>query len=186
MQKKNEMEQFTMIGFQMFKRNLRNRRNAYGRLHVFKAFLLNLKKSTHINYTQRAWAMEDIDFNLKVNDTWKLCRDDGVIVKCQRFIASSKKMDGGILPKDVPQEVYRYMKEDPDWRCKKKEDCISHPVPHLKRQHDQLAGTSILNETQSTPSPAKTTMTNEIPIHSSRYLIINSYLASAHTHILRS
>ena len=168
MEKKNEMEQFTMIGFPMSKRNLFKTRNAYGRKHVFKAFLLNLKKSKHINYTEKAWAMEDIDFNLKVNDMWELCNDDGVIVKCHRFIASIKLMDGGILPKDVPKEVYEYMKKDPDWKYKNKEECISYPAPHLKRKHDKMVGTSNSNEAHLTPPPATKKMANEMPIHLSR------------------
>ena len=112
--------------------------------------------------------MEDIDFNLKVNDMWELCHDDGVIVKCQRFIASKKIMDGGILPRDVPQEVYEYMKEDPDWRCKKKEVRLSYPAPHLKRKHDEMLGNSMLNKTKLTQSPATKNITNKMTILSTK------------------
>ena len=54
-EKKEDMSKFTMIGFQMSKRNLRNRKIAYGRKHVFTAFILNMHKTKEINYTEQAW-----------------------------------------------------------------------------------------------------------------------------------
>ena len=83
MEKKDDMTKFTMIGFQMSKRNLPNRKNAYGRHHVFTAFILNLQKARNVSYTEKAWAMEDVDFNLKINDLWNRNHESGVIVKCQ-------------------------------------------------------------------------------------------------------
>ena len=113
-----KMKPFTMIGFQTSKRKLRSRKHAYGRQHVFSAFFLNLRKVEDIDYNKIAWAMEDVGFNLSINDKWKQCHEDGVIVKCQRFIASKKRLDGGIVPYNIPTEIQEYMAVNKEWSSK--------------------------------------------------------------------
>ena len=51
---------------------------------------------------------------------WTQCHANGVVVKCQRFIVTSQKLDGGILPYDMPVEVEDYMRKDSDWMNVKK------------------------------------------------------------------
>ena len=145
-EKKEDMSKFTMIGFQMSKRNLRNRKIAYGRKHVFTAFILNMHKTKEINYTEQAWAMEDIDFNFKVNKLWNSNRENGVIVKCQRFIASKKKLDGGIIPKDVPPQIEELLKTDEDWktssivRSKRRKQNLPNEYSQPKRRNPVNVG----------------------------------------------
>ena len=151
MEKKEEMSKFTMIGFQMSKRNLRNRKIAYGRKHVFTAFILNLQKTQTISYTEKAWAMEDVDFNLKVNDLWNSSHANGVIVKCQRFIASKKRLDGGILPRNVPPEIEALMRLDLDWkktpiaRTKRSIKNLNTANQGLSKKSRGLSGESVIS-----------------------------------------
>ena len=56
-----ELAKFSIVGFSMFsKKQIRNKRSAYARAHVFAAVLLNLDKLTKVKYNKRHWAMEDI------------------------------------------------------------------------------------------------------------------------------
>ena len=57
------VNRFSIVGFSLSKRNIKNRVSAYGRKHVFGAVLLNLERLTTIEYKKLAWAMEDIHFN---------------------------------------------------------------------------------------------------------------------------
>ena len=87
----NSVKEFTIVGFSMFsKRQIRKKRSAYARAHVFAAVLLNLKKLTKVNYNKRAWAMEDIAFNRATNELSSFNPDDGVIVQARRYVAYKK------------------------------------------------------------------------------------------------
>ena len=110
------MENFNIIGFSLETRGITKRKVAYGRKHVMAAVLLNLQKSKGIEYNPKAWAMEDIDFNLRTNMQSLSDRDQGVIVKCQRFVATKKKLhEGGVVPCDPPEDVKLMMKETEEW-----------------------------------------------------------------------
>ena len=86
-----EASKFSIVGFSMFsKRQIRKKRSAYARAHVFAAVLLNLKKLTKVNYNRRAWAMEDIAFNRSTNELSSSNPDDGVIVQARRYVAYKK------------------------------------------------------------------------------------------------
>ena len=86
-----EAAKFSIVGFSMFsKRQIRKKRSAYARAHVFAAVLLNLKKLTKVNYNKRAWAMEDIAFNRSTNELSSFNPDDGVIVQARRYVAYKK------------------------------------------------------------------------------------------------
>ena len=103
---KLSLHKFSIIGFSLGShKNVQNLKNAYGRKHVFAAVLLNLNKLKNVHY-ENMWAMEDILFNMKTNDLSHSHPDDGIIVKCQRFIARKKYIDhGGVVPCNVPENV---------------------------------------------------------------------------------
>ena len=166
MDKKEDTEKFSMLGFQMSKRNLAKTRNAYGRQHVFKAFLLNLKETEGIEYEKMAWAMEDVDFNLKVNQLWTECHENGVVVKCQRFIATSQKLDGGILPYNMPMEVEDYILKDLDWLNAKK---INIPN-RRKRNHSSTEMDSSKTKTDFNSSRTITTPQQDQPKRFDRWV----------------
>ena len=63
----DEMKKFSVIGFQTSKRGIKTCKRAYRRQHVMGAVIINLKKSEAVDYTEHAWAMEDIDFNAARN-----------------------------------------------------------------------------------------------------------------------
>ena len=43
--------------------------------------------------------------------------DEGVIVKCLRFVACKKKLgEGGVIPCNVPQNVMHLMQETVEWK----------------------------------------------------------------------
>ena len=83
-----EAGEFSIIGFSMFsKRQIRKKRSAYARAHVFAAVLLNLRKLTKVNYNRRMWAMEDCAFNRATHQLSYSNPDDGVIVQARRYVA---------------------------------------------------------------------------------------------------
>ena len=109
----SSVEDFNMIGFSIGShKSITKRKLAYGRKHVMAAVLLNLGKSKGIEYNPKAWAMEDIDFNLRTDELSSKHHDQGVIVKCLRFVASKKRIgEGGVVPCDVPKDVMKMMEE---------------------------------------------------------------------------
>ena len=116
-----EMEKFAIIGFQFSKRGIKTCKQAYSRKHVYGAVILNLKKTKTIHYDE-AWAMEDINFNLKLNECWNSNRHEGVIVKFQRFVASKKSIkSGGVVPYDVPPHLMELIKHSKHWNNNIKE-----------------------------------------------------------------
>ena len=72
---------------------------------------------------------------------WNLNHENGVIVKCQRFIASKKRLDGGIIPKDVPPQIEELMRTDVDWktssivRSKRRKQNPPNGNSKIKRRH---------------------------------------------------
>jgi len=95
------VKKFSIVGFSNFNhKSVRRKRTAYGRKHVYAAVLLNLKRLKGIDYNQKAWAMEDTDFNLRTNDS------SGVIVRCMRYVAYKKVLnEGGVVPEGVPPHI---------------------------------------------------------------------------------
>ena len=86
-----ELAKFSIVGFSMFsKKQIRNKRSAYARAHVFAAVLLNLDKLTKVKYNKRHWAMEDIAFNKATNELSFSDEDEGVIVQARRYVAYKK------------------------------------------------------------------------------------------------
>ena len=86
-----ELAKFSIVGFSMFsKKQIRNKRSAYARAHVFAAVLLNLDKLTKVQYNKRHWAMEDIAFNKATNELSFSDEDEGVIVQARRYVAYKK------------------------------------------------------------------------------------------------
>ena len=60
--------------------------------------------------------MEDIDFNLRTNELSSSNEDQGVIVKCLRYVATKAKLPaGGVVPCDPPEDVKQMMKEAEEW-----------------------------------------------------------------------
>ena len=96
----DKVDAFPVVGFCMRRsKNDGHRKNAYGRKHVFGAVLLNLQKLSDIQYNPIAWAMEDVSFNWEVDKLWKKSKEDGVIIKCLRFIAHKEPLnEGGVKP----------------------------------------------------------------------------------------
>ena len=85
----NHLTKFYIIGFltgNKFSAFSEKLTNAYGRAHVSQCVLINV--TTPVDYLTWAWAMEDIDFNLRTNDLSKVNLEDGVIVKFNRFMSS--------------------------------------------------------------------------------------------------
>ena len=103
---------FSILGFSLTKRTIKSRINAYGRGHVFGAVLLNLSKLTTVEYNRKAWAMEDIDFNWKTNDLASPYNENGLIVKCLRYVATKKKIkEGGVVPKNIPADIFALLEK---------------------------------------------------------------------------
>ena len=90
-----DKDNFSILGFSQVNRGINKRKNAYARKHVFAAVLLNLPKLIEIDYNDKAWAMEDVDFNMRTNECWEKNINDGVIVKCMRYVATKKFLAGG-------------------------------------------------------------------------------------------
>ena len=113
----DEVKNFNILGFSIgTHKGINKRRLAYGRKHVHAAVLINLHKSKGIDYNPNAWAMEDVDFNMRTDDLSSRDPDEGVIVKCLRFVACKKKLrEGGIVPKDVPDDVMQLMQASREW-----------------------------------------------------------------------
>merc|ERR1712173_18431 len=87
----------------------------------YGAVILNLQKTKTIHYDE-AWAMEDINFNLKLNECWNSNKHEGVIVKFQRFVASKKSIKtGGVVPYDVPPHLMELMNHSKHWNNNIKE-----------------------------------------------------------------
>ena len=64
--------------------------------------------------------MEDIFFNYDTDQS------NGVIVKCQRFLARKMKLDhGGVVPEDMPDSVKEMMRDNIYWSDVKHEK--QHP-----------------------------------------------------------
>ena len=105
------MSEFSIIGFLTNDRYSKQRLvNAYGRRHVFQAVIQNLGKLKDVDYRQQLWCMEDIFFNDDTN------KENGVIVKCQRFLVKKKSLkDGGVVPENMPQDVENRMKKNKNW-----------------------------------------------------------------------
>ena len=105
------VKKFSIVGFSNFNhKSVRRKRTAYGRKHVYAAVLLNLKRLKGIDYNQKAWAMEDTDFNLRTNDS------SGVIVRCMRYVAYKKVLnEGGVVPEGVPPHIQELMEKNPLW-----------------------------------------------------------------------
>eukprot|EP00090_Calanus_glacialis_P014977 TRINITY_DN23862_c0_g1_i1.p1 TRINITY_DN23862_c0_g1~~TRINITY_DN23862_c0_g1_i1.p1 ORF type:complete len:455 (-),score=106.22 TRINITY_DN23862_c0_g1_i1:47-1354(-) len=129
------IKDFSIIGFSLTKRTIKSRINAYGRSHVFGAVLLNLAKLTALDYNKIAWAMEDIDFNWKTNDLSSSNTDDGLIVKCMRYVGSKKKIKGGgVVPEDIPDDLFQMLQSSAAWNVA--EDKKNNPNGEKeKRKH---------------------------------------------------
>ena len=110
------IKDFSIIGFSLTKRKIKSRINAFGRSHVFGAVILNLAKLTSVDYNKIAWAMEDIDFNLKTNELSTTDTNNGLIVKCMRYVGSKKKIKGGgVVPKDIPDDIFQMLQCSAEW-----------------------------------------------------------------------
>ena len=114
----NHLTKFHIIGFltgNKFSAFSEKLSNAYGRAHVYQCVLINV--TTPVDYIPWAWAMEDIDFNLRTNDLSKVNLEDGVIVKFHRFMVMKKWLDeGGVMPTNVDKysvtdEIHKLLKE---------------------------------------------------------------------------
>ena len=108
------VEKFDLVGFSNFNhKSIRRKRTAFGHKHVYAAVLLNLERLKGIDYNQKAWAMEDTDFNLRTNLA------SGVIVKCMRYVVNKKVLKkGGVVPVDVPPHVQELMENNSAWSDK--------------------------------------------------------------------
>ena len=84
------LHNFSIIGISTTSHKRINKMKiAFGRKHLFAAVFLNIEKLRGIEYNENAWAMEDIDFNIRTDER------GGVLVKCQRFIAWKEKLSSG-------------------------------------------------------------------------------------------
>ena len=62
--------------------------------------------------------MEDIDFNWTNNDLSHQDSNSWVIVKCMRYVASKKKINGGgVVPENIPEEIKRRLENSTEWSC---------------------------------------------------------------------
>jgi len=106
---------FGVIGFNRIGRSFQATRNAFTRACVYKAVILNLEALSEVHYKERVWAMEDIDFDLRVNGCkaeaptdehgkptgfrWKIVDDPDltpkVTCKFYRFAFKDRKLSGG-------------------------------------------------------------------------------------------
>ena len=129
---KEEMSKFALLGFQTSKRGMRTCKNSFTRQHVFAAVIINLMKTKQISYHD-VWAMEDIDFNVRLDDLWDQNHREGVIVKIQRIIVSKKSMLGGVTPYNVPPDLELLMKSLAEWKnvkIKQTNDIHKYPKEH--------------------------------------------------------
>ena len=142
-----EVKDFNILGFSIgAHKSITRRKLAYGRKHVAAAVLINIQKSTGIDYNPKAWAMEDIDFNMRTDQLSSRNTNEGVIVKCLRFVAFKKKLrGGGVVPCDVPEDVVQLMRQAPDWtgvEVRKKERCTLTLSEAQTRIQPGISGTS--------------------------------------------
>ena len=153
-----KVKDFNILGFSIgTHKSINRRRLAYGRKHVAAAVLINLQKSRTIDYNPKAWAMEDIDFNLRTNKLSSKNPDEGVIVKCLRFVACKKKLrEGGVLPCDVPEDVMQLMQETPEW-----EEVKTRRGKHRKPQEEGKVDTSRDKEAVKPPNSTTKNLTPE-------------------------
>jgi len=83
-------------------------RNAYNRKHVYSAVFLNLEVLKGVEYDPRIHAMEDIDFNHRVDrHVSPITGERAVICKWNRFshVKSSKIIGGGCQNEQASDEV---------------------------------------------------------------------------------
>ena len=135
----SNVEDFNIIGFSIGShKSITKRKYAYGRKHVMAAVMINLQKSKGIEYNPLAWAMEDIDFNLRTDELSSKHKDQGVIVKCLRYVAFKKRIrEGGVVPCDVPDEVMKMMEETEEWAgvgTRKKVGQAKNQVKHTEKE----------------------------------------------------
>jgi hypothetical protein len=141
------ISQFSIVGFSLCKRNIKGRVCAYSRQHVFAAVFLNLQKLEGLEYRKCAWAMEDIDFNWKSNKLSFKDANDGVIVKCLRYVASKKKINqGGVVPDNIPEGIIPMLKNCSEWSFgKKKEKKVEKEIRTLDLE-PEVEKTKIVQE----------------------------------------
>ena len=164
-QNSKEMENYSILGFQFSKRGIKTCKRLFSRRHVYGAVILNLQKTKCIQYDE-AWAMEDVNFNLKANEEWALNKNQGVIVKFQRFIASKKAIkSGGVVPYDIPPHLMELIKHSKNWG----RDVIENPQGIDKKQtsqknNDETDGYP--DETDKTSNAQKRKTDNRKPVNS--------------------
>ena len=129
---------FSIIGFSLSKRNVKSRVSAFSRKHVFAAVLFNLTKFRSVEYRKHAWAMEDIDFNWKTNDLSDKDSNDGVIVKCMRYVASKKKISGGgVVPREIPEDIIPMINCSSEWSSVRKSEVEPEKEKNSGKKEDE-------------------------------------------------
>ena len=108
--------QFAIVGFSGTTSATSKRKNTFGRKHLYKAILINLQITAEVDYNGYAWAMEDIDFNMRTHQLGELQKDKGVIVKCMRFIEYKKQIHtGGVVPEINDAEALELLANHEPW-----------------------------------------------------------------------
>ena len=158
-----QMENYSVLGFQFSKRGIKTCKHSFSRRHVYGAVILNLEKTKCVQYDE-AWAMEDIDFNLKTNEQWALNRNQGVIVKFQRFIASKKAIkSGGVVPYDIPPHLMELIKHSKHWGGNMIENPKGIDKNHTSQKNDDQTD-RYSDETDKTSNAQKRKSDNRKPV----------------------
>ena len=85
-----DLHQFGMIGFHRID-GLNRSKAAYSRRHVYSAIIMNLNKLQDVDYNEKCFLWEDLDFNLRASE-----EAGAVLCKCYRFGMGKKTgMPGG-------------------------------------------------------------------------------------------
>ena len=114
------VKDFSIIGFSLTKRRIKSRKNAYGRMHVFGAYFLNLSHLRFLEYRKTAWAMEDVDFNWRTDKLSGSHATKGLIVKCRRYVGTKKPiMEGGVVPRGIPDHILPLLQRSREWNYRK-------------------------------------------------------------------
>ena len=91
---------FSIVGFSIgVHKNINNCRAAFSKKHIFAAIFLNIERTRNIHYNTIAWAMEDIDINMRTNES------NEILVKCHRFLATKKVIRHGGVKAEIPDEI---------------------------------------------------------------------------------
>ena len=133
-----DLHQFGMIGFHRID-GFNRSKAAYARRHVYSAIIMNLEKLRQVDYNEKCFLWEDLDFNKRASEACV------VICKCYRFGMGKKPgMPGGcsdMVPRPLPTEIVprRLADLNPPAMAKLVKSLFLEKYPHNPELADKVA-----------------------------------------------